>query len=295
MSLCSGDFADDQAKILWVLSYMKSGCASNFASDLVEYAETNGRDYYADWPVFHVAFIENFLPANESTAAILHLESDHFYQGKRTVDEYLDEFKALMRRSGYKEKLGIIIKFRRSLNCEIHDKIAESGPLRPDDEQPDLWYEAAQLLDRNRLANDMFHGTAPCRTTILPQATAPPARGSFVRFPLPAPAAAGLPQRPPIRSPFPNAPFAPPARDATRDKPAALTCYRCGEPGHTSRECPRRIDVRALTVIEHKELMQDLLATKDVVKDESLAVVEEATEEEEEEEARPAGFAHRDG
>jgi hypothetical protein len=41
--------------------------------------------------------------------------------------------------------------------------------------------------------------------------------------------------------------------------------------------------------------MQDLLATKDVVKDESVAVVEEATEEEEEEEeeARPAGFAHR--
>jgi hypothetical protein len=46
-----------------------------------------------------------------------------------------------------------------------------------------------------------------------------------------------------------------------------------------------------------EELMQDLLATKDVVSDESLAVVEEATEEEEEEEeeARPAGFAHRDG
>jgi hypothetical protein len=41
--------------------------------------------------------------------------------------------------------------------------------------------------------------------------------------------------------------------------------------------------------------MQDLLAAKDIVSDESLAVVEEATEEEEEEEARPAGFAHRDG
>jgi hypothetical protein len=59
---------------------------------------------------------------------------------------------------------------------------------------------------------------------------------------------------------------------------------------------PGRIDVRALTANEREELMQDLLATKDVVKDESLAVVEEATEEEEEkeEEARPAGFAHRD-
>jgi hypothetical protein len=151
------------------------------------------------------------------------------------------------------------------------------------------------MLDRNCLANDVFHGTAPRRTTIPPQVIAPPARGSFVRFPLPAPAATGLPQRPPIRLPFPNALFAPPARDATRDKPAVLTCYQCGEPGHTSRECPRRIDVCALTAIEREELMQDLLAAKDIVKDESLVVVEEATEEEEEEEAQPAGFAHRDG
>jgi hypothetical protein len=62
MSLCSGDFVDDQAKILWVLSYMKSRRISDFASDLVEYAETNGRNYYVDWPAFRVAFIENFLP-----------------------------------------------------------------------------------------------------------------------------------------------------------------------------------------------------------------------------------------
>jgi hypothetical protein len=105
MSLCSGDFVDDQAKILWVLSYMKSGRASDFASDLVEYTETNGRDYYADWPAFHIAFIENFLPTNESTAAILCLESDCFYQGKCTVDEYLNEFKALV--PGTKRSLGL--------------------------------------------------------------------------------------------------------------------------------------------------------------------------------------------
>jgi hypothetical protein len=48
MSLCSSNFGNDQAKILWVLSYMKSRCASDFTSKLVEYAKTNGRDYYMD-------------------------------------------------------------------------------------------------------------------------------------------------------------------------------------------------------------------------------------------------------
>jgi hypothetical protein len=211
---------------------MKSGRASDFASELVEYAETNGRDYYADWPVFWIAFIENFLPANEATVALLHLESDHFYQGKHTINEYLNEFKTLVRRSGYKEKLGIVMKFRHSLNRKIHDKIAEQGAMRPADNQPNLWYEAAQLLDRNCLANNMFHGTAPRRTAVLPNVTPAPARGLFIHFPLPAPSVVGLPQRPPIRSPFPNALFAPPARDATRDKPVVLTCYRCmsGDP-----------------------------------------------------------------
>jgi hypothetical protein len=294
--LCHADFVDDQAKILWVLSYMKTDRASDFANEALEYSDTTGRDLYKDWAAFYVALVENFLPPCEASIAVLRLESDRYYQGKRTVQEYLDEFKTLVRRSGYEEEIGIVLKFRRGLNREIHDKIAEMGTGRPKDNRPDLWYEAAKVLDQNRLANDVFHGTASRRQAGPAHATPPAPRAPFARFSSPLPPVAALPARTPLRSPFPNAPFAPPVRDANREKPTQLTCYRCNEPGHTSRECPRRIDVRFLTLNEREDLFQDLLAARDVVGNAEPTTVRTVTEEtEEEEEVQPEGFAHRDG
>jgi hypothetical protein len=70
----------------------------------------------------------------------------------------------------------------------------------------------------------------------------------------------------------------------------------CSEPGHTSRDCPRRIDVRGLSANEREELFQDLLAAKDAVTEEPSVIATVETEgEEEEEKSQPAGFAHRDG
>jgi hypothetical protein len=295
MSLCAAEFADDQARILWVLSYMKSGRASEFADHIIEYRELRNRDYYADWAAFRTAFVAKFWPQDEATVALLRLESEGYYQGKRTVEEYLDEFETLIKRSGYREDLGIVMKFRKGLNREIQNKIAELGTgQRPADDQPDLWYDAARVLDRNRMANDVFQNTSTRRATTTTPANAAPARGAFVRFAPPAPPLANPPARLPLRSPFPNVPFAPPVRDANREKPSAVICYRCGEPGHTSRDCPRRIDVRGLSAIEREELFQDLLAAKDVVTEEPTVVARvEAEEDEEEEKSQPAGFAHR--
>jgi hypothetical protein len=39
------------------------------------------------------------------------LESDHYFQGKRTVDAYVDEFEDLIDLSGYSDDLAIVLKF----------------------------------------------------------------------------------------------------------------------------------------------------------------------------------------
>jgi len=45
-------------------------------------------------------------------------------------------------------------------------------------------------------------------------------------------------------------------------------CYRCGEPNHLVKDCPHHLDVRRLTAEQREELIEDLMALKDVAAEE---------------------------
>jgi Retrotransposon gag protein len=225
MSLCSTEFADDQAKIHWVLSYMKSGCAATFADRVLRHETRSVTPRFASWVPFRAAFVDSFCPENESTFALMRLESDCYFQSKRSVDAYVDEFEDLIDLSGYSDPLAIVIKFRRGLDPAIQDKIAELGTDRPKDDSPSSWYAAARRFDQNRLANEAFHSSVPKRA-------APLSRNIFARTSASAPATLVIPFPAPRPAPRPLPPGIPMDIDAQRAKQLPPTCYRCGETGH---------------------------------------------------------------
>ena len=52
-------------------------------------------------------------------------------------------------------------------------------------------------------------------------------------------------------------------------------CYQCRDANHLVQDCPHRMDVHQLTTEQQEELIEDLLALKDVVLIEESCPLEE--------------------
>jgi hypothetical protein len=86
---------------------------------------------FASWREFTEECVSTFCPENEATTALMRLESDRYFQAKRNVEVYIDEFKDLVDLSGYTDPIAIVLKFRWGLNPTTQDRITESGTDRP--------------------------------------------------------------------------------------------------------------------------------------------------------------------
>jgi hypothetical protein len=276
ISLTQLDFIDDQVRIHWALSYFKGGCAASFAERILHQELRSGKMCFASWREFTEEFVVTFCPENEATMALMRLESDRYFQAKRNIEAYIDEFKDLVNLSSYTDPIAIVLKFRRGLTLMTLDRIAESGMDRPSDMDFDGWFKAARRLDLNRLANEAFHLASrrpPTHSTPTPTTySAPPcAPFSFIRSHPPAAVTPAAMHAPSHTLP----PGIPMDVDRTRAfKPLAQTCYRCGQTGHISKECDRRHDVRHMTLDEEDKFIQRIMANRDAA---VVAVAESTT------------------
>jgi len=63
------------------------------------------------WGEFEQQFQLHFFPANVEVDVINALEGTSYYQGNRTVDNYLDSFQALVSNTGYTDLRTLVVKF----------------------------------------------------------------------------------------------------------------------------------------------------------------------------------------
>ena len=108
------------------------------------------------WAHFEQQFQSQFFPVNVEADAINTLESSSYYQGNRTVDDYLDSFLTLVSDARYTDPRTLVVKFRWDLKSNIQGQIATMPFRRSTDTNPEAWYAAAQRIDQAQLTNKAF-------------------------------------------------------------------------------------------------------------------------------------------
>jgi len=150
--LCLESFEDDLTKVVWAMSYMKAGRAGRWANCEFEHEVKSGHLCFINWVDFEDEFQKDFMPLDSEAAAVNVLETTSYFQGRWSVDDYLDQFKDLIEDSGYSDPKTIVVKFRQGLD----------GP-RQDDLQKTRGHGSQSLVPSCRP-----NGPEPCRGQSLP-------------------------------------------------------------------------------------------------------------------------------
>ena len=85
------------------------------------------------------------------------------------MDDYLDNFQALVSDTGYTDPRMLVVKFQRGLRLEIQNQITTMPYGRPADTDPNVWYRAAWRIDQACLANEAFQSISHSAPSVPPK------------------------------------------------------------------------------------------------------------------------------
>jgi len=154
--LAPEQFQDEQERILWALTFFKGGCAAKWSENVFCQEVDTSIFPIQTWGEFEQQFQLHFFPANTEADAINALKGTSYYQGNRTVDDYLDSFQALVSDAGYMDPRTLVVKFRRGLRVGIQSQITTMPYGWPANTDPNAWYKVAQRIDQAHLTNEAF-------------------------------------------------------------------------------------------------------------------------------------------
>jgi len=158
-------------QVAWVLSYVQGGVVEAWKDNLLDELAKGESGVELAEQLF-TKIRNDFGETLEKERKIEQLRT--IEQGRKTCDEYMQEFKKVARRSGY-ERQPLIEKFKRGLNGAIRRKLAKA------EEPPSTigeWQERVVRLDRNQRqsrAEERMLG----RNVVCPEGNAQPKRGSY--------------------------------------------------------------------------------------------------------------------
>ena len=110
-----------EEQIQWILLYMQGGLADIWKENILEDLEV-GEIEYKSAGEFLAEIKKVFGGENEESLKVVELKK--IEQGSRTMEEFIQDFKRIARKSGYEEQ-PLIEEFKQGINRVIRRKLME--------------------------------------------------------------------------------------------------------------------------------------------------------------------------